>query len=143
MLRSLVGSEMCIRDSSRPNTSLPEDCSVEVAESGRPLIRKVAFGNLIAQRSETPVSVNYNGKCIRSETFVLSNSEPIQLIFGSEKIVVPPLDLATDKLYILEGNYTALKYTYDSNQWTYSLIPDNLQEISCLYLYPLTPSSSC
>ena len=122
----------CLEMLSRPNTSLPEDCSVEVAESGRPLIRKVAFGNLIAQRSETPVSVNYNGKSIRSETFVLSNSEPIQLIFGSEKIVVPPLDLATDKLYILEGNYTALKYTYDSNQWTYSLIPDNLQEIFVL-----------
>ena len=87
---------------------------------------------MIAQRSETPIPVNYNGKSIQSETFILSNSKPIQLIFGSEKIIVPPLDLASDKLIILNGNFSALKLTYDSHQWAYSLIPDNLQEIFVL-----------
>ena len=122
----------CLEMLSKPNSSLPADCSIEVAESGRPLIRKVEKGNMIAQRSETPVSVNYNDKSIRGETFILSNSKPIQLVFGSEKIIVPPLDLATDKLFILDGNFTALKFTYDSQQWTYSVIPDNLQEIFVL-----------
>ena len=122
----------CLEMFSKPNSSLPSDCSVEVAEQGRPLIRKVNKGNMIAQRSETPISVNYNRKSIRSETFILSNTKPIQLIFGSERIIVPPLDLATDKLYILDRNISALQLTYDTNQWSYSLIPDNLQEIFVL-----------
>ena len=87
---------------------------------------------MIAQRSETPISVNYNGKSIQSETFILSNSKPIQLIYGSEKIIVPPLDLASDNLIILKGNFTDLKLTYESHIWGYSLIPDNLQEIFVL-----------
>ena len=60
----------CLEMLSTPNVTLPSDCSVEVAEPGRPLIRKVEEGNMIAQRSETPISVNYNGKSIQSETSV-------------------------------------------------------------------------
>ena len=122
----------CLEMLSTPNVTLPSDCLVEVAEPGRPLIRKVEEGNMIAQRSETPISVNYNGKSIQSKTFILSNSKPIQLIYGSEQIIVPPLDLASDKLTILKGNFTDLKLTYESHIWGYSLIPDNLQEIFVL-----------
>ena len=83
----------------------------------RPLIRNLQNGVLVSQRSDTPLSVEYRGKAIRADPFLLSNSAPIVLTYGSEIINIPASGRGNNHLRIPAGNASLLALKESEKAW--------------------------
>ena len=75
-------------------------------------------GNLVAQISQQAMVVEYEGRSITQDPFILSNSKPIKITFGSEKITVPPFARnPTNILWKPEGNFSLLEAAMNDIPW--------------------------
>ena len=58
-------------------------CEVEIVAEARPLVVETLYG--------TPV-VEYQNKPITADPVIISNSQEIELVYGTEEISIPPLE---------------------------------------------------
>ena len=107
----------CLENILEGRKELHPDCRVEEVPEARPLIQRTALGTLIAQQSDTPLVAEHRGKSITQDPFIMSNSGVLEILFGSEEIKIPGLDLGQDILTTPKGSFDALNRAMEVHNW--------------------------
>ena len=96
---------------------VPDGCVIERVPSSRPLITHTLWGTLVAQRSDTALTMVSHGDAITFDPTVVSNRLAVTIMYGTETIRLAPLTTATGKIHPNAGNSTLLFETYLSQSW--------------------------
>ena len=113
----LVEANDCLENLTKASQVVPDSCLVEELPESRPLIINTELGTLVAQQSDTSLLAEYNDKAITNDPFILSNQKELELVYGTEEIVVPPLDVADDSLFLPNGTFEALEKIFEDGSW--------------------------
>ena len=96
---------------------VPDGCVIDLVPSSRPLITHTLWGTLVAQRSDTALTMVSHGKAITVDPTVVSNRFAVTIMYGTETIRLAPLTAATGKIHPNAGNGTLLFETYLAQSW--------------------------
>ena len=67
--------------------------------------------------SDVPTAVEYGNRAITHDSFVISNEKELEIIYGSEKIKIPPSKLPEEVLVVNLANYTMVSHILDDLSW--------------------------
>ena len=72
---------------------------------------------MVAQQSDTSLIAEYKGKPITADPFILSNTQQLELVYGTEEIYIPPLEEGNESLLKPNGSFAALEAALEIRNW--------------------------
>ena len=112
-----VDANSCLEDIVSQSEKLHPSCQVTSIDDSRPLIVGTHLGTLVAQQSDTALVTEYKDKAIVKDPFILANSQPFEVWFGSERIPVAPFTNGNDELILPEGKFDSLERIAAIQNW--------------------------
>ena len=130
-----IEANACLEELVSRSDILNKECEVEEIPENRPLVISTLLGTLVAQQSDTTLVAEYRDRAISQDPFVLDNTDPFEIWYGSERIKIPSIEEGHDTLMIPKGKFEALNAIAEIKNWREKwekLLPINQRQILLL-----------